>query len=267
LCNLTRASKCCDHTTCKFRRIAYQCTTGKCCKNCRFISHKICGKANGECEKAKYCSGRSATCNITLYKKDYKRCNNKKGFCLEGNCMNMHTMCRQEYGSGIFFSHRKIDKVFYSVLCVQHLEKMINDSCPSPTNLKAFNYLLCGETSNICNHFVCGTSLSVNIKDTFNFDIGNRRCIIPKMTSGVRFSRRPTNYMFCGIDKDGTNNYCWNNICQNGMKGRKCQMGQCKDFMIVKSMSIISFYINSPAYESVLTMVNDTGLPVKDSGF
>ncbi|KAF0993426.1 LOW QUALITY PROTEIN: hypothetical protein HZS_5569 [Henneguya salminicola] len=37
LCNLTKASKCCDFRTCKFYSKEYQCTTGRCCHKCKVI--------------------------------------------------------------------------------------------------------------------------------------------------------------------------------------------------------------------------------------
>ncbi|KAF0993372.1 hypothetical protein HZS_7820 [Henneguya salminicola] len=242
LCHLTKASRCCDFKTCKFRSRSYQCATGQCCKNCRFRYNHACKAANGECDKARYCTGRSAhvlfniniQCDKKSIAKDYETCNSEKGFCLEGKCLNMHTLCRQAYNSS---------SVYYSPTCARYLKTLMQTTCPRPTHLQTLNNLICVKNPNICNHFVCGMGPSSYVPNIFYFDVRSQRCIIPNTIVRVGLLGSAPNYMYCGVDRDGTNNYCWKGNCKNGINGKKCRLGECNTYMVYISYVKYSHFL------------------------
>ncbi|KAF0993423.1 hypothetical protein HZS_5566 [Henneguya salminicola] len=211
-------------------------------------------KANGECDKSMYCTGQSSHCPINSYKNDYENCNNEKGFCVGGNCMNMHTICMKAYGSSIPLPNIKKDSVFYSPFCSRHIATTMRTLCPRPTHLKLINELICEKNPKICDHFVCETSQGVRIKNTYFFDVGKRRCVLPKEENRIGFLSQAPNYMFCGVDTDGTNNYCWNNNCKNGINGKKCRLGQCRMYMVYTKCVKYRHYFNQKKRMSIILL-------------
>ncbi|KAF0986217.1 hypothetical protein HZS_4082 [Henneguya salminicola] len=107
---------------------------------------------------------------------------------------------------------------------------MIKTLCPRPTNFLSLNHLICERHPNVCDHFVCAHNFSVTVSDVFYFDLGKRRCIIPNTPLRVGLLSRAPNYMLCGVDRNHTTSYCWDNICKNGINGQTCRMGMCHEF-------------------------------------
>ncbi|XP_029459939.1 disintegrin and metalloproteinase domain-containing protein 9-like [Rhinatrema bivittatum] len=90
----------CCGDKCKLRPGA-QCTTGMCCKRCKFLHKGIpCRIPVSECDLAEYCNGTSAMCPPNTYTQDGTPCNNGLSVCYKNMCYDSNRHCRQMFGRG-----------------------------------------------------------------------------------------------------------------------------------------------------------------------
>ncbi|KAF0989896.1 hypothetical protein HZS_4931, partial [Henneguya salminicola] len=96
------------------------CTIEKCCHNCKFAIGKICRRAKGECDISEKCKNGILSCGIDRFRKNYKSCNQKRGYCYYGDCVDLGEMCRIAYGT---------TKAYFSKTCAYYLNEFITIRC------------------------------------------------------------------------------------------------------------------------------------------
>ncbi|XP_033012706.1 disintegrin and metalloproteinase domain-containing protein 21-like [Lacerta agilis] len=94
-----RQDPCCN-TNCTLKPRA-QCSSGPCCKNCRFLpGGELCRIQINECDLPEYCNGESEWCPNDVYMQDGTPCGNLESHCYAKQCWTHNFLCARIFGYG-----------------------------------------------------------------------------------------------------------------------------------------------------------------------
>ncbi|XP_030628316.1 disintegrin and metalloproteinase domain-containing protein 8a [Chanos chanos] len=181
---------CCNATSCRLTE-GSQCAHGECCHECQLKqTGSLCRKNAHDCDLAEFCTGGSAHCPPDSYKMNGLPCKSNQGYCYNGQCPTHKEHCRTLWGPDA---------------------EVADEACFDQINCVTRHYAKCAPQK--CGKIFCsgGTEFPITReKIVRTITPGGKTCNVAVDSSGTGdLGMVPTG------TKCGTNQVCYNSICQD----------------------------------------------------
>ncbi|NXX49822.1 ADA22 protein, partial [Tricholaema leucomelas] len=128
-----------------------QCSTGLCCRNCRFEPKGVlCREAVNDCDIAENCTGNSSQCSPNIHKMDGYSCDHQQGICFGGRCKTRDRQCKYIWGDKVTAA----DRYCYEKLNIEGTEK---GNCGRDKD----SWIQCNKQDVLCGYLLCSNISSV----------------------------------------------------------------------------------------------------------